>query len=258
MKPLLLIIGLLTAVQGFSQQELDSLVKELNRHPAEDTTRYFLLKRIAYLYSFTDALKGVDAADAAIALAKKLNSDAKIAGGYSNKATNLHKLGRDSEALALYKIAVNMHLNAGNKKSAANTYFNMGYVYFDVGNYSMAINYQLKSLELFTALNLVSDAADAYNSIGSNYMRLDDYSSALKNFFKALNIYQQLHQPESEALVLSNIGMTYHALSDAAKALDYYQKALQLNNKTGNKKNLAHDYQHIGVIYDDAGDLDKA
>jgi len=71
--------------------------------------RYLLLKKLAYQYSFTEPAKGVEAADAAIVLARKLNSDVKLAGAYSNKATNLHKLGSDSEALALYRIAINIH-----------------------------------------------------------------------------------------------------------------------------------------------------
>jgi len=62
----------------------------------------------------------------------------------------------------------------------------MAYIYFDIGNYFMAINNELKALELFKELNLVSDEADAYNSIADNYMRLDDYPSALKNFMQRL------------------------------------------------------------------------
>jgi tetratricopeptide (TPR) repeat protein len=242
----------------FSQNEIDSLLKELNGHHEEDTVRYFLLKKLAYQYSFTEPNKGVEAADAAIDLAKKLHSNIKLAGAYSNKATNFHKLGKDSEALSLYRIAVNIHLTENYKKGAANAYFNMAYVYFDIGNYVMAIGYELKALELYKELNLVSDEADTYNSIADNYMRLDDYPSALKNFMQALNIYQQLNLSENEAMVLSNIGMTYSALSDSAKAFTYYQRALRIDEQIQNKTNLAHDYEHIGVLYDDGNNSDKA
>jgi tetratricopeptide (TPR) repeat protein len=258
MKMLLLFVVLCIASCDFVQAQTDTLLMELNKHPEEDSVRYFLLKKLAFQYSLTEPGKGVEAANAAIALAKKLDDPVKIASAYSNKATNLHKLGKDSEALTLYRIAVNMHLSAGYTKGAANAYFNMAYVYFDLGNYSMSINYELKSLELYQSLHLVADEADAYNNIGNNYLRLDDYPSALKNFFKALNTYQQLGDRENEALVLSNIGMTYHELSDSSKALTYYQKALQLDEQTGNKQNLAHDYQHIGVLHDDANKFDEA
>jgi tetratricopeptide (TPR) repeat protein len=257
-KLLMPLLVLMYTLPCFSQNEIDSLLNELDHHPQEDTTRYFLLKRISFVYSLTDANKGVQAADAAIELAKRLNSNIKLAGAYSNKATNFHKLGRDTEALALYKIAVNLHLNENYKKGAANAYFNMAYVYFDIGNYVMATNYELKALELYKQLNLTADMADSYNNIANNYMRLDDYVSALKNLMQALGIYQQLNMKESEALVLSNIGMTYHALSDSAKAFMYYQKALVIDEQMQNKLNLAHDYQHIGVLYDDANKADEA
>ncbi|MBV9963353.1 MAG: tetratricopeptide repeat protein, partial [Parafilimonas sp.] len=256
----LLLLSVILCITGCCsvQAQTDSLLSELNKHPQQDTVRFFLLKKLAFQYSLTDPSKGVEAANAAIELAEKLNDPVKIAGAYSNKATNFHKLGRDSQALALYRIAANMHLNAGYKKGAANVYFNMAYVYFDIGNYIMSINYESQALALYKSLDLVADEADTYNNIGNNYMRLDDYSSALKNFFKALNTYQQLGDKENGALVLSNIGMTYHELCDSAKALDYYQKALALNMQTGNKKNLAHDYQHIGVLHDDANRFTEA
>ncbi len=257
-KLLTAIFVLVITVPCFSQNEIDSVLKELNAHHEEDTVRYFLLKKLAYQYSFTEPNKGVEAADAAIELAKKLHSNIKLAGAYSNKATNFHKLGKDSEALSLYRIAVNIHLTENYKKGAANAYFNMAYVYFDIGNYVMAISYELKALELYKQLNLVSDEADTYNSIADNYMRLDDYSSALKNFMHALNIYQQLNLKANEAMVLSNIGMTYHALFDSAKAFMYYQRALDIDEQIQNKTNLAHDYEHIGVLYDDANNADKA
>ncbi len=259
MRKLRLLIGILfLSAAIFCQNKVDSLVKELNKHPQQDTVRYFLLKKLSFQYSLANPDKGVEAADAAIELAKKLNSNIKIAGGYSNKATNFHKLGRDSEALALYGKAANLHLSEGYKKGAANAYFNIGYVYFDIGNYVMAITYELKALKLYKELNLVSDEADVYNNIANTYMRIDDYSSALKNSMLALNIYEQLNMKENEALVLSNIGMTYHALSDSAKAYAYYYKALKIDEQADNKENLAHDYQHIGVLHDDAKEFDKA
>ena len=251
-----LILGLCFTASGFTQT--DSLLNELSKHPQQDTMRYLLLKKLSFLYSLENPDKGVEAANAAIALAEKLNSTTKIAGAYSNKATNLHKLGRDSEALALYKIAANMHLSADYKKGAANAYFNAAYVYFDLGNYFMAISYELKALGLYKELKLPADEADVYNNIANSYMRVDDYPSALKNFMQALTIYQQLNMTESEALVLSNIGMNYHALSDSAKAFMYYQKALLIDEQNNNKINLAHDYEHIGVLYDDANEFDKA
>lgn len=258
MKLLLTLLCQCIIISGFCQSETDSLLKELNKHPQEDSVRYSLLRKLAYQYSFSDPAKGIQAAESAISLAQKLNDPVKLAGAYSNKATNLHKIGRDSEALALYKIAINLHLNAANKKGAANCYFNMAYVYFDIGDYLLAIKNEQQALELYRQLNLVSDEADAYNSIADSYMRINDYPSALKNFNQSLIINQQLNNKDNEAMVLSNIGMVYHDISKPKIALDYYQKALHINEQILNKKNLAHDYQHIGILYDDDKNFNKA
>jgi len=86
------------------------LLNELKKHPQKILCDTCCLKSSPINTVFTEPAKGVEAADAAIVLARKLNSDVKLAGAYSNKATNLHKLGSDSEALALYRIAINIHL----------------------------------------------------------------------------------------------------------------------------------------------------
>lgn len=258
-KPLLAFIGLCICIQSFGQrQEADSLLKELTKHPEEDTVRFLMLKRLSYLYRTIDAAKGIEAADAAITLAKKLNSDTRLAGAYANKATNLHMLGRDSEAIVLYTVAVNLNLNAGNKKGAANVYFNIGYAYFETGNFIRAIDNELKAIELYKELGFTEDESDTYTNIANAYLRLSNYPSALQYHLKALAINQKLNQPDKESLTLANIGMIYHELSDPAKAMMYYKQALKIDEQRENKSNLAHDYQHIGVLFEDAKQFDTA
>ncbi len=258
MKTLLLFAFLIFTFSIVAQNKTDSLLVELGRHPQKDTIRYQLLKTLSYQYSFTNPVKGLIAADSAIALARQLNSNTRIAGAMTNKATNLHKLGRDSEAVALYLIAADLQLKAGNKKSAANVFYNLAYVYYEISNYFLSIKYQQSAIELYKEINLPVDEADSYNNIAGNYLRLNDYTTALKYYLMALNFYKKVKMPSNEAMVLSNIGMVYHELNDPGKAMQYYMQALEINKNSNDKNNLAHDYQHIGILNDETGNYQLA
>ena len=233
------------------QHETDSLAALLQTHKAADSTRFFILKRLAYLYSFTNAEQGNKIADEAISLAQQLHDNGKLAGAYANKATNLHVLAKDSMAFVYYKKAVAIHLQNNNKKAAAGVLFNMGYVYFDIDDYTKAIESVEAALDIYRQLNSREDEADCYNNLANSYMRIALYPIALKNFLAALNIYEDDGNENYKAITLANIGIIYSHLQDTAKAAGYYISALKIDELNNNKNNLAHDYENFGLLYAD-------
>src|SRR4051812_5192140 len=100
MRKLLLSVTLFIAVLAHAQQKtLDSLLNELNKHPKEDTVRLSLLNDAAWEYHAVNPSKGLETADAAIALAQKLNSDKSLVSAYKNKALNYNSKGERASAL---------------------------------------------------------------------------------------------------------------------------------------------------------------
>ncbi|MEP7319826.1 MAG: tetratricopeptide repeat protein, partial [Panacibacter sp.] len=139
-KTILLYFFCFTCMVSFARQKkLDSLLNELNKHPQEDTTRYFLLKNIARIYNSGEPKKALQIADEAIAIAKKLNDQVKVASALTTKGISYHKLGEDSLAFAVSNQALDMYTKAGDKQRAADLLYNMGYIYFDIANYYEAL-----------------------------------------------------------------------------------------------------------------------
>ena len=258
-KNILLIFFCIMITSSFAQQQkLDSLINELNRHTQQDTTRYFILRNIARTYNNTNPQKALQKADEAIALAKKLNDNSKVALALTTKGISYHKLGEDSLAFAVSNDALEIYIKAGDKKRAADLLFNMGYIYFDIANYYEALKSHEAALKLYRELNSLQEQADALNSIGNSYMRLGAYPASLENYFKSLKIYTQINPKEPNSMVLTNIGNVYYHLSDYQKALQYHSEAIKADEQTGNRENLAHDYDNIGNTYDEMKNQDKA
>ncbi len=240
------------------QKKIDSLIGELNKHTQQDTTRFFLLKNIARAYNNTNPQKALEMADEAIAVAKKINDNIKMASALTTKGISYHKLGKDSLAFAVSNQALDIYTKAGEKKRAADLLFNMGYIYFDIANYFEALKSHEAALKLYEQLNSLQEQADALNSIGNSYMRLAAYPASLENYFRALKIYNQVNPEEPNSMVLTNIGNVYYHLSDYPQSLKYHMQAINTDELSGNQENLAHDYDNLGNIYDEMKSTDKA
>jgi tetratricopeptide (TPR) repeat protein len=114
MKKLLLLTTLCIAVITQAQQKtLDSLLNELSKHPKEDTTRINLLNAAAWEYHAVNPSKGLEIADAAIALALKLHADKSLVSAYRNKALNYNSKGDRASALQWYNKAFDICKNIG-------------------------------------------------------------------------------------------------------------------------------------------------
>src|SRR6476646_3552462 len=83
-----LLFSIICSLETSAQKKLDSLLNKLNRYKKEDTIRLNLLNNIAGEYKTSTPSKGVETADTAIALAKKLYDKLRLAEAYRIKGEN--------------------------------------------------------------------------------------------------------------------------------------------------------------------------
>jgi tetratricopeptide (TPR) repeat protein len=239
---------------------IDSLFQVLKSHPQEDTIKLNLLNEVAYAYSSVDPGKGLQTADEAISLAKKLHNNMKLAGSYTNKGVNYNAQGNYSLALEMYNTSLQMHEQMHNEIGIAKVLHNMGIIQSQSGNYYKALEYHKKSLVILTELNEKQRMSNSLNSIGVNYMYLADYPRSLDYFLKALQIYDKLGDKQSSARAntLTNIGIIYKDLANFEKSLEYHQKALNIFEPSGDQQGMANVLGNIGVVYDEMHDSIRA
>jgi tetratricopeptide (TPR) repeat protein len=125
-----------------------------------------------------------------------------------------------------------------------------------------ALNQIIEQTDSDRSEKTLTALASTYNNFGVMYDSMEDYSRALEYFHKALEIQKQYFRGDhpSLAIAYSNIGMTHRALGDYAEALESCEKTLEISKKSSptNLKLLTTAYSNIGIIYESIGDYLKA
>lgn len=259
----ILLIGIYLVIFTIAQSNaqprfIDSLEKELIRHPQKDTLRLNILNDLAYYYSSQDPSKGLLISDEAIALAKFLHDDAKLSAAYNNKGINYNTQGNDSLAIENYEKSMAIKKEIGDQKGMGVALHNIGIIYFNRSDYEKALDYQQHAYEIFKSIGLEKGMAAALNSTGVIYLYLSDYPKSLDYYLKALKINEQSHDEYNMANTFSNIGLVYDHSSQYNKALEFYTKAEKIFEKKGRQFELQNVLTNIGNTFDNSGQPAKA
>ncbi len=135
------------------------------------------------------------------------------------------------------------------QKSKGQAYSNIGFIYDNHGNTSLALKYYFLALKSFEQNNLLEDQAGALTNIGTVYDSQGDTAQALKYYFKAEKIYEIYDDKLGLATVVNNIGSLYKDSYQMDKALIYFKRGLAINEKMNDHQSLAYSYGYIGVVY---------
>ena len=108
------------------------------------------------------------------------------------------------------------------------------------------------------------DIALSYDNIGSVFRSQGDYSSALKYHLKSLDMLLKIYgdSPHSDIAVLyNNIGSVYHLQGNYSSALNYHQKSLDMQleiHSDSPHPDIAVSHCNIGNVYRLLGDYNSA
>ena len=143
---------------------------------------------------------------------------------------------------------------------------NLGTSYYGLGDYSKAIEYHEKALEI--TKNTFGDnhpsIASSYNSLGASYDILGDHHKAIEYYKKAFEIIKNKNTPEEKFSSIinlcNNLGASFDGLGDYYKAIECYEKGLEVTkNVLGeNHPSITSFYNNLGVSYKNLGDHNKA
>ncbi|MBI2967382.1 MAG: tetratricopeptide repeat protein [Bacteroidetes bacterium] len=126
-------------------------------------------------------------------------------------------------------------------------------------DYSKAMDFGNRALELAEKLNIKEEIGTACNNIGSINIYQGKYAEALDYLIRALRIWEERNDKKSMAKTMNNIGNVYYYLRQFPDAIKWYQKKLDIEKQTGNHMGIAQGLYNIGLIYmEQEQDFDKA
>jgi len=194
-------------------------------------------------------------------LSETIQKETSGSTGWNRLGQLLIKLAKFDKAEALYEILLKQTTD---QKEKANIFHQLGLINQHRGEYSKALEYHEKSLEIRKKTLPANhpDLAISYNNIGLVYDNMGEYSKALEYHEKSLEISKKSVPENYPDLTTSynNIGLVYDNMGEYSKALEYYEKSLEIRKKTlpANHPDLAMSYNNIGWVYRNKTDYKKA
>jgi tetratricopeptide (TPR) repeat protein len=129
----------------------------------------------------------------------------------------------------------------------------LGRLLDDRGKYDEALNLYREALQIERDVGDRNYEALCLNNIGGAYLSKGLDSEALTYFERALEIRESLKAPGDIAQTLHNIGEASVRQGQYDRALKSFVRALELRRTTGDKRLMAIDSYGIGTIFDYQG-----
>jgi tetratricopeptide (TPR) repeat protein len=113
-----------------------------------------------------------------------------------------------------------------------------------IGNFPLALEYNLKRLELVEKSGNESKLAGVLSNIGFVYVNLEDYKEALEYYYKADSVVKQLNNADDVKFSIAlNIGDVYDKLNKNDSAFSYFNRSLNIARQVKNS-----DYEGMSMI----------
>lgn len=125
----------------------------------------------------------------------------------------------------------------------------VAWIYFDIGNYQLAVPYHQKALDIAQKTRDIQSEVIYTNALGLDALSSDHYQKALSFFQKALNILNTHHESDNSLLstVLNNMAIVYINYEDWSKAESFLLEAIE--NSSGEATGLLENFSLLAKVY---------
>jgi signal transduction histidine kinase len=147
------------------------------------------------------------------------------------------------------KEALKLSLKTNNLKGIAQSYNDLGILFFDEGNYPKAIEYYNESLKIRQKLGDEKGIAAIYNKLGILHQTKGEFKEALGFQFKALKIYEAISFDYGTSYCLNNIAIIYYNLNKYDESLKFHKQSLSIKEKINDQSGISGSLSNIGNIY---------
>jgi tetratricopeptide (TPR) repeat protein len=182
----------------------------------------------------------------------------------TERVNQLYKTGfdlRNSDPELAYQYAIICEQEALKSKSAlhlAKSYNLLGVLFYKKGDYTKALQFQKKSLQLNQSVQNEFGIAINHANMGNiysdiNYPKLAEYS-----YLQSLQASNKTNNTLQITRCLINIGVLKHDQKQFNAAIKQFEEALHYANSIGNYELVASCYNNIGTILREQNKLDSA
>ena len=169
-----------------------------------------------------------------------------------------HRLGKQSEAVKLYRDAVSRWQELRDPKRELVAWNDLGLTLWERSELPAADEALAHALDLARRLDLPYYQADARNNQCLVLHARGDVQPALACYREALELYHQLGETKDEATALNNLGFANFNLGEPGPAEESYRQALAIRRTIGDRTGEAQALNNLAVLYRGLGEIDEA
>lgn len=224
---------------------------------------FFWTKTIVFI--ITSICFGGSKLQASNQLNDSLINTLKTAKEDTNKVNTLNDISRQyqgtgdfTEALDYAEKSLELAQKLNYSMGIGNAFSSRGGVLWYLGENEKSIENHLNAAQIRKECGDIQGLANSYNNIGLVYLNLGNYEKCLENNLKALKIREEIGDKSGTAGSYNNIGILYLRQGMYDKALENYEKALALRIKVGDKVGQGMTYNNIGLVYIEKNDMREA
>lgn len=134
----------------------------------------------------------------------------------------------------------------------------IGVAYWALGDYPLALDNMLKSLDLYEAQQDVTGVGNMLMNIGLVYSEQLSYQRAKGYFKRALEAFEETGESGRKATTLSKLASVLTTEESLDQAQEYLYQAIEIHRENGFQYGLAEAYNRLGILYYKRGDLHTA
>ena len=162
------------------------------------------------------------------------------------------------ESRELYKRAMTIMIETGDRKGEAYAYEKFGIISSFLGEYDKAKMYINKGLTIRIEMGGRKGEAADYFNLGTMSFSLGEYDKAKEYLEKTLVIRIELGDKEGAASAYGHLAAVFHILGEYDKTKDHLEDELAIRIKLGDRAGEATDYEYLGMMFRSLGKFDKA
>ncbi len=129
--------------------------------------------------------------------------------------------------------AENFYKNINDENGLMWIYNEFGRLHYFLSDYSTALSYYYRTLELARKLGNTNREAASLNNIGLVYYSIGHYDDAIQVLKESLEITQRTNDKWVEGFIMGTLAEIHYHIKEYQKALDYGLKSLELAKQNG-------------------------
>lgn len=241
------------ASEKYVRQALDISQKNNYIHGLAASKYQLALIFADYEFDFTESL-----ILQSLEHAREINDSIFIADIYNILGGLKESLNYHEDALEYYKKSLDIFLRHNQDSRAAAIYSNMGIVYGELYDGSLAISYYLKAAEINKKTENYQWLAINYMNIGYELLESGNFKEAFVQLNLSLDIAQENNFTRLYPWIYNNLSSYYSEVNNFQDAIKYANKTLLIAREDGNLKLEAEALMKLKDVYFQKSETDKA